>query len=229
MRTFRKEVSVVFTSVVVFGKVPFNIVSANGLASLQPEETQQGIKSMKREVSKLTGIKGVEGIFASFGTAEDFQHVDVSGKVAVVTRGFISMVEQMKNALAAGAVALVMLFAYSVCNSTEDDEQPNAEHEQNASVQPAVVMERTNEGDDLQAPVALIEREQKQQAVLFQAQQEKKGILKKRRAAGIIERIRSSGRSHDSPCQVSRQSSFSCLARGKTNRHPCILTQDSVA
>lgn len=44
----------------------------------------------------------------NYGAAEDYEGLDVTGKVAVVSRGDITFVEKMENAAAAGAIAIVV-------------------------------------------------------------------------------------------------------------------------
>lgn len=54
--------------------------------------------------------KNLEGemVYAGLGRVEDFQRVDVSGKVALIRRGAISFGDKTRNAVAAGAIAVVL-------------------------------------------------------------------------------------------------------------------------
>ncbi|MGO0058936.1 PA domain-containing protein [Brevibacillus fluminis] len=199
MRTFRKAVSVTFSSVLVFGKVPFNAVSANGLDTLKPQKSKKAIANINEDVAHVTGLKGAEGVFASFGTKEDFVYTDVAGKVAVVTRGLISVGEQIKNAIAAGAVALVMLLAYSLCQAKETGMNERAKGEESDSLLPLAVPVIGEEIADTQTRAASHSTPQPNEISPKLELRRNASFLKNRRASALIKRIRSSGRSHDSP------------------------------
>ncbi|MGE5701655.1 MAG: PA domain-containing protein [Clostridia bacterium] len=114
MRTNQKAASVTFSSVMVFGDIPYSAVSAEGLAQLQPRHTRDLVTHSVAQAVEIVGSVGVEEVFANVGTVEDLRNARVAGKIAVVTSGFVSLIEQVKNAIAAGAVALVILLAHSI-------------------------------------------------------------------------------------------------------------------
>ncbi|MET3291658.1 UNVERIFIED_CONTAM: hypothetical protein ABID98_004228 [Brevibacillus sp. OAP136] len=199
MRTFRKAVSVTFSSVLVFGKVPFNAVSANGLDTLKPQKSKKAITNINEDVARVTGLKGAKGVFASFGTEEDFVHTDVAGKVAVVTRGLISVGEQIKNAIAAGAVALVMLLAYSLCQAKETEMNERAKGKESEGLLRFAVPVIADKIADAQIYAALHSTPQQKETSPKLELRRIASFMKNKRAYSLIKRIRSSGRSHDSP------------------------------
>lgn len=208
MKTFRKAVSVTFSSVLVFGKVPFNTVSANGLGTLRPQKSKKALTNVKEDVAKVTGLRGVEGIFASFGTEQDFQHTDVAGKVAVVTRGLISVGEQIKNAIAAGAVALVMLIAYSLCQTKEDGEKREKQREETADLLQLAIPLVADEIKDVSPTVITATSQQQSSETAREPEQQKPDHRHRKRAMVMSRRIRAAGRSHDSPCSHTRESAL---------------------
>jgi hypothetical protein len=169
------------------------------------------MKNARTDATALTGMDGVDSVFANLGTVADFQHTDAAGKVAVVTRGFISMIEKMKNAIAAGAIALVILLACTRCESKESDEQTEEQHEENASAQSAVTM--INSKSVLsQTAVSDNTLESKRKEALFQRLKRTMIPARKRLLRIANRRIRLSGRSHDSPRSKREKSSLLCAA-----------------
>ncbi|VEF48841.1 aminopeptidase [Bacillus freudenreichii] len=60
--------------------------------------------------SPSTAAEGITGevVFAGLGGVEDFEKVDVNGKIALIERGTHTFVQKVENAAAAGAIAVVM-------------------------------------------------------------------------------------------------------------------------
>ena len=59
--------------------------------------------------AKLDGTFEHEMVYAGLGRVEDFEGIDVEGKIALIQRGEITFLEKMQNAQAAGAV-VAMIF-----------------------------------------------------------------------------------------------------------------------
>ena len=62
----------------------------------------------KVKMAEALGGQTVEYVMCGFGTEEDFAGVDVAGKVAVVSRGVITLVEKGYKAQNAGAIACII-------------------------------------------------------------------------------------------------------------------------
>jgi hypothetical protein len=92
-----------------FGDTDYEMTTSSGFGVDCPYEFWDGL--MGRQASAtlpIYTVKGPDGKM-SFGAEEDFEGLDLTGKIAVVSRGSISFYIKANNAAAAGAAAILIV------------------------------------------------------------------------------------------------------------------------
>lgn len=105
---YSDQLDVVAPGVDVISSVPMGTAKVNSV-NIKIGEQSLRIRSLTMEGSRDV-VEGFQGqvVDCGLGEVSDFEKVDVTGKVALIARGKILFVEKVKNAVSAGAAAIVV-------------------------------------------------------------------------------------------------------------------------
>lgn len=135
---YSAQLDVVGPGVDVVSSVPLGMAKANTVTlNLGRESIKVRSVTMDGSRDVIAGFSG-EPVDCGMGEVSDFEKVDVSGKVALISRGKILFVEKVKNAIAAGASAVV------IYNNVEGLIKAQATESGEPVSVPAVIIEKSS-------------------------------------------------------------------------------------
>jgi serine protease len=101
------ELAVVGPGVDVVSSVPRGTGRGSSV-NVDDSTGMKEVKSLPFQGSPVAQSLNNDVVFANLGKPEDFQSIDVKGKIALIQRGDIPFKEKLANALAAGAVGMIV-------------------------------------------------------------------------------------------------------------------------
>lgn len=102
------ELGVVAPGVDVFSSVPLGTGRGGNVETDADGKGLSLVKSTPFQGSPVGSVNNVEVVFAGLGKAADFTGVSVAGKIALISRGEIPFKEKVANAIANGAVGMIV-------------------------------------------------------------------------------------------------------------------------
>lgn len=104
--TARNAISVASYNNTTIGSKVINIIGLEDKADLNYGKST--FDNPDKSSVKFELGKEYEYVFAGIGTAKDFEHLDVKGKLALIKRGSIAFSEKIANATTAGAAGVIV-------------------------------------------------------------------------------------------------------------------------